>query len=72
MNFNLLTSKTFWGALVTAGGLLVAADWSHGLPFAAIAQAVGVVVAAIGVRSAIAANGVGSNPAAADQANGGK
>lgn len=49
--FDWLTSKTVWGALLGAGAWLVSQP--HIDP-AAVVQAIGTVIAAIGVRHAVA------------------
>jgi hypothetical protein len=60
LNFDLLKSKTFWGALTVAISSLTQADWSQGVPIVAVITAVGGLIAVIGARDAIAGNGANS------------
>ncbi len=70
MNFSLLKSKTFWGALATCIGAVSQCDWSHGIPYVCIVTAAGALLGVIGIRDAIAGNGSGASAADADKANG--
>ncbi len=54
MGWSIFKTKTFWGAVVLAAGQLLADHSPSG-----IVQAIGTIVAAAGVRSAIAKNGEG-------------
>lgn len=49
LNFNIFTSKTFWGALVGAAGIIV----QNGPTKPALLQAGGVLLGALGIRDAI-------------------
>lgn len=68
--FNPLYSKTFWAAL-GAGALYILEriESGHALTWVDAATAGIIVLAALGVRDAIAKNGVGSTPESADEAN---
>lgn len=70
MNFNLFTSKTFYGALVAAITAATQLDWSHGVPIVPLIGILGVFIAAIGVRDAIASNGAAATATSANVANG--
>lgn len=50
LSFSLLKSKTFWGAIAAAAGLLLNAAV---IDTTVILQAIGIVVGAIGLRDAI-------------------
>lgn len=55
---NWFKSKTFWGALVTAAAPVIAAPNASDR-VTAIAQGLGIVLAAVGIRSAVSKNGAG-------------
>lgn len=54
---DLFKSKTFWGAVLTAASIIVAAY--PNLTGEVILQAVGILLGGIGIRAAIAKNGSG-------------
>ena len=58
MNKAFWKSRTFWGAVIVSAARIVAAPDNAGRVDAAV-QGVGVVLAAVGVRDAIAKNGEG-------------
>lgn len=58
MNKSFWKSRTFWGAVLTAVVPVLAAP-TAGTRITAAAQGVGIVLAAVGVRGAIAKNGTG-------------
>ena len=72
LSFNMLKSKTIWGVLLAILGWLLDPNVMAILPeaVAMVAQAVGLFLAAIGVRDAIAVNGVGSDAVKANAKNG--
>lgn len=58
MNKSFWRTRTFWGALITAGARVVLAP-TNADKAGAVAEGVGIVLGAVGVRSAIAKNGTG-------------
>ena len=59
LNFDALTSKTIWGTIIALVGFLTQPNVLAVLPqkVAAIIGAVGVILAAVGARDAIAKSG---------------
>jgi hypothetical protein len=72
LHFSPATSKTIWGAIIGLVGWLAQPDVLALLPekTAAIITAVGGLLAAIGLRSAVAANGPSVTPDESAKANG--
>jgi hypothetical protein len=64
---SLLTSKTVWGAVIAAASWLVQQQ-TIGVP--EVIQALGMVVAAIGVRQAISASASPDSPEGEKKLNG--
>jgi hypothetical protein len=62
--FNVLRSKTIWGALTAAIGFLLSPEVFAILPekVAAVVGAIGAVLAAFGLRSAVARSGPEAPP----------
>lgn len=73
LKFDLLRSKTMWGTLLAAIAYLSSPEVLAILPpkWAAVVTTIGGLLAAIGVRDAIAGNGVASTPEAATRQNSG-
>jgi hypothetical protein len=72
LNFSMLTSKTIWGTVIALVGYLLQPNVLAVLPekVAGIITAIGGLLAAVGIRAAIAGNGPSVTPAESAKANG--
>jgi len=74
LNFSLLGSKTIWGTVIAIVGYLLQPSVLAVLPekVAGIVTAIGGLLAAIGLRSAISNNGPSVTPSESAKANTGE
>ncbi len=55
--FSIFRSKTFWGAVMLAASVVLKAAATDGISAAVLVEALGIILGAVGIRSAIAKNG---------------